>query len=91
MSGANVVSRRVGLVWLILVAATLVSWLVGHGVGLSDRRSAGMVIIGVALLKVRLVMLDFMELRNAPMPLRIAVEAWTVVMLAVLVLLYCNP
>ena len=77
---------RAGLSWLILIAATLVSWVVGaeHGVG----SFAAVVVLAIAAAKIRLVGLDFMELRNAPIPLRAAFEAYCVVLWTVLSALY---
>lgn len=67
---------RSTLVWLVLVTATVVSWLVAadHGTG----SGIGVVVLGIAAAKVRLVGLDFMELRHAPWPLRLAFEGYCV-------------
>lgn len=64
MSALRLLKNRAGVSWLILVAATLVSWAVGaeHGTG----SAVGVVVLGIAAIKVRLVGLDFMELRHAP-------------------------
>ena len=69
---------RLTLIWVLLVAATAVSWEIGHGVGLHDRRMAGAAIICVAMLKARYVLLDFMELRGAPRLPRLVAEGWVV-------------
>mgnify|MGYP000884398785 CR=1 FL=1 len=79
---------RVTLVWLILVGATGLSWALGHGIGIADPRRAGAAILVIAFLKVRWVLLDFMELRGAPRALRLAAESWVVVACAVLVVLH---
>ena len=81
---------RITLVWFVLVAATALSWEMGHGVGLHDLRQASVAIIVVAFIKVRFVILDFMEIRHAPIWMRIVGEAWTVLVCAALVLLYWN-
>ena len=47
-----------------------------------DAFSPTVAVVGIFLIaavKVRFVMLDFMELRYAPMPLRVAFEGWIVV------------
>ncbi|MCX2934560.1 cytochrome C oxidase subunit IV family protein [Mycobacterium sp. CVI_P3] len=77
---------RAGLSWLILMGLTLVSWVVGaeHGVG----SFAAVVVLAIAAAKIRLVGLDFMELRHAPIPLRAAFEGYCVVLWAVLSGLY---
>ena len=63
-------------VWAILVVATLVSWAVGseHGIG----SAIALVVLGVAMIKVRFVGLDFMELRLAPLVLRAAFEFYCI-------------
>jgi hypothetical protein len=68
--------NRLTLIWVLLVAATTLSWAVGHGVGLHDRRTAGVTIIGVAMLKSRYILLEFMELRGATLVPRLLAEGW---------------
>jgi hypothetical protein len=70
---------------LVLSAATLISWGLGHGIG---SRAAGIAVIAIAFTKIRYVILDFMELRTAPLAMRIAVEVWCVVVCSTLILLY---
>ncbi len=89
MKGPSVfqlVRNRAGLSWLILVAATLISWAVGaeHGTG----AVVAVVVLGIAAVKIRLVGLDFMELRRAPIPLRVVFEVYCVGLWAVLSGLY---
>ena len=73
-------------VWLALIAVTVVSWSVGaeHGAG----STVAVVVLALALVKVRFVGLDFMELRTAPQMLRGAVEAYCVILWAVLAGMY---
>jgi hypothetical protein len=68
------------------VAATLISFAVGaeHGTG----ALIVVVVLAIAAAKVRLVGLDFMELRNAPLLLRSIFEAYCVLLWAVLSGLY---
>ncbi|MDG5482808.1 cytochrome C oxidase subunit IV family protein [Mycolicibacterium gadium] len=82
----QLVRNRAGLSWLILVAATLVSWAVGadHGTG----SMVAIVVLAIAAIKVRLVGLDFMELRHAPIPLRVLFEVYCFAVWAVLSGLY---
>jgi hypothetical protein len=79
----SVLRERVTWVWLGLVLATCVTtW------GLSkDMFTPAIAMVGtflIAAVKVRYVMLDFMELRNAPIPVRAVFEAWPVVVAAVI-------
>jgi caa(3)-type oxidase subunit IV len=80
----SVLRERVTWVWLGLVVLTCVTtW------GLStDLFSPTIAVVGnflIAAVKVRYVMLDFMELRQAPLPVRAAFEAWPAVV-AVMIL-----
>jgi Prokaryotic Cytochrome C oxidase subunit IV len=78
--------NRAGVSWLILVAATLASWALGadHGTG----SLVAVAVLAIAAIKVRLVGLDFMELRHAPIPLRAAFEVYCVALWALLSGLY---
>ena len=73
-------------VWAVLVAATLVSWAVGsdHGTG----SLIAVVVLAVAMIKVRFVGLDFMELRNAPILLRATFEGYCIALWCVLTGMY---
>ncbi|MDD3445490.1 MAG: cytochrome C oxidase subunit IV family protein [Zavarzinia sp.] len=67
---------RLTAIWLLLALVTIGSWVVGHGPGLVDHRLAGVVALVIAMVKVRFVILDFMEIRHAPLWLRLAGEVW---------------
>ncbi|WP_406442547.1 cytochrome C oxidase subunit IV family protein [Streptomyces sp. NBC_00631] len=69
-----------------LVLATLSSWLLG--IEGSTSTPIGCAVVAIALIKVRLVGLHFMELRNAPAALRGAFEVYVVVTGATLLALY---
>lgn len=86
MKVLGLVANRAGLSWLLLIAATLASWLVGADHGTGSR--IAVVVLAIAAAKIRLVGLDFMELRRAPVPLRIAFELYCVALWAVLSGLY---
>lgn len=81
---------RTSLVWALLVVATLLSWQFGHGVGFDNAKAAGMAILLVTFVKVRFVMLDFMELRDAPQWMRLCSQAWMVIVAAVLIGLFLS-
>lgn len=78
--------RIVAASGLVLIAATLISF----GIGLEHGPDAliAVVVLGIAALKVRLIGLDFMSLRRAPIPLRALFEGYCVVLWAVLSGLY---
>lgn len=79
---------RIGAVWLILVLATLLSWMLGHGLGAVPLQFAAIGVIAIAFVKVRFVIFEFMELRGAPMAMRMAADAWLLVAVVVLCGLY---
>ena len=80
--------NRLTMVWLGLLAATALSLLFGHGLWFSKPRQAGVAILIVAFIKVRLVILDFMEVRHAPRYMRVAAHAWIVAACSVLIALF---
>lgn len=86
MTMLQFVRNRAGISWLLLVAATVISWAVGaeHGTG----SLVVLVVLAIAAIKVRLVGLDFMELRHAPIPLRAIFEFFCFAIWAVLSGLY---
>ena len=77
------IRERVTWVWLGLMVLTgITTW------GLSKELfNPAVAVVGtflIAMVKVRYVILDFMELRNAPTPVRAAFEAWPVVVSAII-------
>lgn len=80
----------VSVAWALLIAATLVSWTVGedHGNGHTARQVATVVVLLVAFVKARLVGMYFMELRHAPIPLRVLFETWCLVVGGGIIVLY---
>lgn len=83
----SVMGERVTAVWALLMAATCTStWLLTEGGVSATVAEVGIFLI--AAVKVRLVMLDFMELRHAPLPVRIASQAW-IVLVTCLILGFC--
>ena len=87
--GANPSILRVTWLWGLLIAAIALSWAFGHGLGAGvDTRWSGTAVLVIAFLKARVVFLDFMELRPAPIALRLALEAWTIAVASTLLVLY---
>ncbi len=82
--------RTITLVWLLLVALTGVSWVFGsRAAGVTAApHPAGLALLAVAFFKARLVILYFMEVSDAPRPLRIIMEAWVVVALVAVSSMY---
>jgi len=77
MSMHELLWSRLTLVWLLLVVATLISWGLGHGLGIADHRLAAAAVIMVALVKARFMIMEFMEIRHAPGWFKLAGEAWS--------------
>ncbi|WP_280347232.1 cytochrome C oxidase subunit IV family protein [Nocardia neocaledoniensis] len=75
-SVSSLMRDRVTIVWGFLVAATLLSFWLGADHGISSDTTRTAVILVVAFIKVRLIGLYFMELREAPPALRGAFEAY---------------
>jgi heme/copper-type cytochrome/quinol oxidase subunit 4 len=79
----SVLRERVTMVWLGLIMLTCVTtW------GLSkDLFSPAVGVVGIfviAAVKVTYVVLDFMELRDAPIPVRVAFQAWPLIVAAMI-------
>lgn len=86
---ASLLRNRITLVWLGLVLATCLSWETGGDLaGLGDVRSLGTAVLVIAFVKVRYIMLEFMELRHAPLAMRLFAESWAVLVCAAVVILY---
>ncbi len=83
--------HRITIVWFGLVLATLVSWTLSseHVFNSTGARTlTTMAVLAVALVKVRYIGLDFMELRHAPRALRLVLEIWLMGVYALLAGLY---
>ena len=78
MAAAN----RVTYIWLILSAITLASWWLGPGHTHGDLGPSVPVTVAVltlGLVKSRLIIRHFMEVRTAPRWLRISTDGWLIV------------
>ncbi|GAY22200.1 hypothetical protein SFOMI_2755 [Sphingobium fuliginis] len=74
---------RATALWLLLIALTVLSLEFFQKLGFGgDHRLGAAIVIVVAFIKVRIVGLEYMELRNAPLPLRLFFELWVAVILA---------
>ncbi len=60
--------------WLVMLVATAITWQLGEAGAAGTLAIAAMLFI--AFIKGRLVILDFMELRHAPLRWRILLECW---------------
>lgn len=80
-------TRRLTVVWLLLLVLTFGSFLVGVEQGAGFASTAAVILIGVAMFKVRLIGLHFMDVRIAPLPLRALFEGYVLVVFVALVVL----
>lgn len=78
--------RRTTIAWGLLVLGTLITWAMGVA-GLTGPWVA-VTILAIAFVKGRLVILDFMELRQAPLVWRLVLEGWLIVVSALILLAY---
>ena len=85
--------HAVTTVWILLVLATGASWWLG-GAGAAVTGTSRLVtaaLLAVAFVKVRLIVLYFMEVRYAPTALRVGFDAWIVIVGLALLVLYLQP
>jgi caa(3)-type oxidase subunit IV len=74
------------VVWLGLIIATIVSWQVGTHGGSAEVSTS--IVVAIAFLKVRFVGLWFMELKDAPLPLRFIFEGYVVIVGLAVIIMY---
>ena len=87
-SVSSVLRDPVIAVWAVLSCATVASFLLGVEGSPGDHRFVSSVIILIAVFKVRLVGLYFMEVRDAPSRLRVPFECYCVAACLVLLGLF---
>jgi hypothetical protein len=89
MSGNAHGPSRITRIWLLLLLLTAVSWWLGRAGDwlVQGHRNMGLVIVVLAFVKIRFVILDFMEVRNAPIAMRAACETWVVAVCAAILML----
>jgi hypothetical protein len=82
---------RLVIVWLLLIAVTLLSSMIGGADGLA-KASGGILVtiavLAIAFLKVAAVMFTYMDVRGAPPALKVACVVWLVVVFSVLTATY---
>ncbi len=72
--------------WLILIIATGITWYLGEVGAAGTLAIVAMLVI--AFVKGRLVILDFMELRGAPLLWRALLEGWLILVSSLILLAY---
>ncbi len=78
--------RRITVIMALLFMATLISWRLGNGGAVAGSRTAAVIIV-IAAVKMRFVMRDFMEIKDAPLRLKLFCDAWIGVVAAAILIL----
>ncbi|WP_425566074.1 cytochrome C oxidase subunit IV family protein [Sporichthya brevicatena] len=81
-------TKASAVVWAALVVFTVASFVLGGEHLIEPSPLAAAVVIGIAVVKIRLVGLHFMELRHAPIALRLVFEAYCVGLIVSLMAIY---
>ena len=78
--------NSVNRAWVVLMIATAITWYLGEVGAAGTGAIVGMLLI--AFVKGRLVILDFMELREAPKLWRFLLEGWMLLVGSLILLAY---
>lgn len=81
------VNRRITVVWAILCVVTVVSWWLGHGASVISVPIT-LSVVALAVIKCRLIIREFMEVRTAPAWLRVGTDAWLAALSATVLVIY---
>ncbi|AOE86802.1 hypothetical protein THL1_4254 [Pseudomonas sp. TCU-HL1] len=89
MTMKDLLLSRETLVWVVLMAMTITSWVLAytHGMLLPSARYEAVLILSLAFIKARLVLMHFMEAADSPAQLRLPCEAWVLLCAATLIAL----
>lgn len=71
----TVFENRLRLVLFVLLGLTLLSWGV-QTVSFPEPKWAGLAVLAIAFVKVRLIVVHYMEAKLALLPIRVAFELW---------------
>jgi len=82
----NALSNPAHRAWFVLLIATTITWYLGE-VGAAGT-GAIIAMLVIAFVKGRLVILDFMELREAPLMWRLLLEGWLILVSSLILLAY---
>lgn len=83
--------KRLIVTWTALVAVTALAWWIGahHGTGpLHPDAAVAIGAIAIALIKVRVIMREFMDVRSALPRLKLVTDAWLAVFGTAMLLAY---
>lgn len=76
----SLIRNRLMIVWALLTAVTVVSWLVSRDGGAAHQINSTVttVVLLIAAVKAQLVIWHFMEVRRAPLWLRTVTSGWVI-------------
>ncbi|HJW27359.1 MAG TPA: cytochrome C oxidase subunit IV family protein [Rhodocyclaceae bacterium] len=72
--------------WLVLLVATGITWWLGESGAAGT--AAILAMLAIAFVKGRLIILDFMELRHAPLMWRLVLEGWLILVSGLILIAY---
>lgn len=79
-------TRRIHLIWALLLLATLLTWWLGEsGSAVRAEFISAVIVLGLAAFKGYLIAMDYMELRHAPRLWRSLVLGWLLVVTLALI------
>ncbi len=87
----DLILSKLTSIWLVLGALTMATWILtesNQSGTLQTIEFVTMAIMAFAFIKVRIIILHFMEVADAVLPLRIFFEAWVVLVYLVIVVIY---
>ena len=86
----SLIRNPLTIVWVLLTAVTIVSWLVSRDGGAAHQLNATVttVVLLIAAVKAQLVIWHFMEVRRAPVWLKAVTSGWVVVVIAAMLGVY---
>ncbi len=84
-------AARTTAVWAGLSAITVVSWFLApahHAEPVTASTAITIAVLTLALIKTRLIIGEFMEVRTAPVWLKVATDGWLVVLFGAIMAIY---
>ncbi len=86
---STLIKDKLFLVLAGLLVLTLLAWLISASAGL-EIQTLGVILIILAFVKVRLIIIHYMEAAKVYLPIRIAFEAWVILVGGITIALYLH-
>ena len=86
----SLIRNPLTIVWALLTAVTIVSWLVSRDGGAAHQLNSTVTTVGllIAAVKAQLVIWHFMDVRRAPVWLKAVTSGWVIVVFAAMLGVY---